>query len=275
MVTVREEISNAEWNVSSSKATPTNIFVLLKGKRDSPNIFKTLGHVEVAGGDFYSHKYLEGFHFPNHVSEVSCPSDCENIPLWENQLGFKSDLKTLERYRQMVRKLGRQFSGTKKRINPLPSETYFAKENSSDTTDSCERETPKTTGLAFLQKVLERRRKRQKRQKLLFWSTFLAKGEVFNSSDIQRVRFFSDTLLWSPCTFLFLIFLTENEILSRKAREVQTNICNYSSHLDKIHEDLIDIQNKGKKGPRKNQSSAWLETFREPLRRQMKTKFIN
>ena len=99
---VREEKSDDEWKMKNSKSVPKDIFALLKSKSVPPNIVSSLGNVGLAEENFQIRTNVDRFELPVSVREVLFHFDCEDIPLSENQLGYMSDLETLEWYWEIV-----------------------------------------------------------------------------------------------------------------------------------------------------------------------------
>ena len=93
---VREKKSNVEWSVENCISVPKDIFGLLKSKSVPPNIVNSLGSVALAEDNFHVRTNVDRFELPVSVRGVLFRFDCGDIPLSENQLGYISDLETLE-----------------------------------------------------------------------------------------------------------------------------------------------------------------------------------
>ena len=74
----------------------------MKSKSVSSNIVSSLGNVGLAEENFHVPTNVDRFELPVGVREVLFCSECEDIPLSENQLGYMSELETLDWYWKIV-----------------------------------------------------------------------------------------------------------------------------------------------------------------------------
>ena len=98
----REEMPIDEWVVRKSISVPKEIFVLMKNKILPANVAScdntTMGSVSSAEENFHVRIIGDRFELPLHIREVLFNYDRDDIPLFENQLGYISDMETLEWY---------------------------------------------------------------------------------------------------------------------------------------------------------------------------------
>ena len=93
---VREKKSNDEWSVKSSISVPMELFVLLKSKSIPFANVSSLGPVGLAEETFHVRTKVEFFELLVADGKVLICSNCEDIPLSENQLGYMLDLEMIE-----------------------------------------------------------------------------------------------------------------------------------------------------------------------------------
>ena len=137
---VREEKSDDEWTVKNSISVPKDIFGLLKSKSVPPNIVSSLGNVDLAEEIFHVRTNVDRFGLPVSVREVLFRFDCEDIPLSENQLGYMSDLETLEWYWEIVS--NPQSPRLKEVTPPSPFSTPQYQDSNENSTEFNHLETP-------------------------------------------------------------------------------------------------------------------------------------
>ena len=137
---VREEKSDGEWTVKNSISVPKDIFGLLKSKSVPPNIVSSLGNVGLAEENFPVRTNVDRFELPVSVREVLFRFDCEDIPLSDNQLGYMSDLETLEWYWEIVS--NPQSPRLKEVTPPSPFSTPPYQDSTEDSTEFNHLETP-------------------------------------------------------------------------------------------------------------------------------------
>ena len=137
MAIVREEKSVDKWSGKNSISVPKAIFYLLKSKSVPPNIVSSLGNVGLAEQDFHVRTNIDRFELPVSVREVLFRFDCEDIPLSENQLGYMSDLETLEWYWETV---SNPQSSRLKEESPFSTHPY--QDSNEDSTEFSHLETP-------------------------------------------------------------------------------------------------------------------------------------
>ena len=140
MAIVRKEKSDDEWSVKNSISVPTVIFGLLKSKSIPPNIVSNLGNLGLAEGIFHVRTNVDRFELPVSNREVLFRIDCEGIPLSENQLGYMSDLETLEWYWEIVS--NPQSPRLKEVMSPSPFSTPPYQDSNEDSTEFNHLETP-------------------------------------------------------------------------------------------------------------------------------------
>ena len=95
---VEEHFWEDVWSIKCSMSVPKEVFSMLEYESRAgsamPNIIAD-HNVEMPISTTIIH---DRFDLPTNVREVLFQMDCQNIPLSENQLGYMSDLETLESY---------------------------------------------------------------------------------------------------------------------------------------------------------------------------------
>ena len=151
-----------DWQVMTSASLPKLLIEILElkasGPRNStslgivpksinnypgPRISTILENVPTSTNSYRAKTVVDRLELPTQVKKVLFECDCEDIPLSENQMGYFSDLDTLEWFWDIVKE--DEFQRTKKVTLPPPSETLVS-ENSSKEGELLVYQEPKTTG---------------------------------------------------------------------------------------------------------------------------------
>ena len=93
---VLENRSGTDWEVVSSISLPKTVFQIMKPENLRANNETGVKDTDSSCSSFHHHTIGDRFELPSQVRQALFERDCEEIPLSENQLGYFSDLETLE-----------------------------------------------------------------------------------------------------------------------------------------------------------------------------------
>ena len=97
IIIVKEErFTDEDWAVVNSPSVPKERFGLLHAKGSTFTFRENLGSVGDAEIKFHARTLSDRLELPLHVRKTLLDRDCEEIPLYENQMGYFNDLETLE-----------------------------------------------------------------------------------------------------------------------------------------------------------------------------------
>ena len=97
IIIVKEErFTDEDWAVVNSLSVPKELFSLLHAKGSTFTFRENLGSVGDAENKFHARTLPDRLELPLHVRKTLLDRDCEEIPLYENQMGYFNDLETLE-----------------------------------------------------------------------------------------------------------------------------------------------------------------------------------
>ena len=97
IIIVKEErFTDEDWAVVNSLSVPKELFSLLHAKGSTFTFRENLGSVGDAENTFHARTLPDRLELPLHVRKTLLDRDCEEIPLYENQMGYFNDLETLE-----------------------------------------------------------------------------------------------------------------------------------------------------------------------------------
>ena len=132
-----------DWQDMTSVSLPKLIMDLLKLKASGPRISSILENVPTSTNSYRAKTVVDRLELPTEVKKVIFKCDREKTPLSENQMGYFSDLETLEWFWDIVN--GEEFQRTKEITLPSHFET-FVNEGSTQECDLLVHQEPKTAG---------------------------------------------------------------------------------------------------------------------------------
>ena len=151
-----------DLQVMTSVSLPKPLMEILKLKASGPRISTSLGNVPTSinnhpgpristilenvttsSNNYRAKTVVDRLELPTQVKKVLFKCDCEEIPFSENQMGYFSDLETLEWFWDIVKE--EEFQRTKEVTLPSPSETLVS-ENSTKEGELLVYQEPETTG---------------------------------------------------------------------------------------------------------------------------------
>ena len=91
-----------DWEVNNSISIPKPVFKMLRPEKLAGGIAPGPGGSASSNSSFSYQIIGDRFELPIQVRQVLFQRDCEEIPLSENQLGYFSDLETLEWFWEIV-----------------------------------------------------------------------------------------------------------------------------------------------------------------------------
>ena len=125
VVIFREEKIDDEWSIENSLSIPKDIFGLMKSKGVPPSIVSSLGTEGLSEENFHVRTIGGCSELLISVRDFLFRFDCEDIPLSGNQLGFLSNIETVEWFWEIVSNL--QYPRLKEVTPPSPLSTPFIK----------------------------------------------------------------------------------------------------------------------------------------------------
>ena len=114
-----------DWQVMTSVSLPKPLMEILKLKESGPSISTILENVPTSTNSNRAKTVVDRLELPTQVKKVLFKCDCEEIPLSENQMGYISDLETLEWFWDIVKE--EEFQRMKEVTLPSPFETLAMK----------------------------------------------------------------------------------------------------------------------------------------------------
>ena len=125
---VSENKIGSDWVVNNSLSVPKLLFKILRPENLIGSIAPGLEGAEISKSNFRYEIIGDRFDLPDQVRKVFFQRDCEEIPLSENQLGYFSDLETLEWFWEIVSESQR----TKEVSPPSPFQTPPAEDSTQE-----------------------------------------------------------------------------------------------------------------------------------------------
>ena len=102
MTFVLEQKTANSGEVINSLSVPKAVLDVLQTDTNLSSLLKGLEGEETPSKNFEKQTIFDRFQLPPEVQRVLFERDCEEIPMSENQLGYFSDLKTLEWFWEIV-----------------------------------------------------------------------------------------------------------------------------------------------------------------------------
>ena len=162
VIVMEKKMMVEDWQVMTSVSLPKPLMEILKLKASGPRISTSPGNVPTSINNYpgpristilenvptstnsYRAKtVIDRLELPTQVKKVLFKCDCEEIPLSENQMGYFSDLETLEWFWDIVNE--DDFQRTKEVALPSPFES-IVNENSTEEGELLVYQEPKTAG---------------------------------------------------------------------------------------------------------------------------------
>ena len=143
VIVMEKKMMAEDWQVMTSVSLPQPLMEILKLKASGPRISTSLENVPTSTNSYRAKTVVDRLELPTQVKKVIFKCDCEEIPLSENQMGYFSDLETLEWFWDIVKE--DEFQRTKEVTLPSHFET-IVNENSTDEGELLVYQEPKTTG---------------------------------------------------------------------------------------------------------------------------------
>ena len=111
-IVLEQKIAHS-WEVINSLSVPKAVLNVLQTDTKLMSLTKGLQGEESADKNFDHSTIYDRFQLPPEVRRVLFERDCEEIPMSENQMGYFSDLETLEWFWEIV-----QESSQRKEVSP-------------------------------------------------------------------------------------------------------------------------------------------------------------
>ena len=95
---VEEDLWEDVWSIKSSVSIPKDLFSLLRTECSPKITPQTTNMTDTVEEPFSTTIIYDRFELPSAVRQLLYEIDCRNVPFSENQMGYLSDMETLEWY---------------------------------------------------------------------------------------------------------------------------------------------------------------------------------